>query len=246
MSTYLQELESKQGKSIESGFRMLDESLDGLCPGVMVIVDHERDRLSAFLKQLTDQIAEGARVPCLYVSFRLSKDVLRVRTLARLSGITAKDIEKGRLKKNSPEWQKVEQSGKQAAGWMKRVFVVEASSETNIGLLRKMCRQLLDSSGVATCVLLVDGLESLGKPDESVPSTAAELKQLADSLDLVTIAATDGSKPVVGPSVDYAAVLSDEEGGMVALEVLARDETESRRVTFDYLPSVYRFIERGS
>ena len=172
MNSYLEELESKQGKSIESGFRLMDEGMDGLGPGVMVIVDQERDRLSGFLKQLTDQIAEGARVPCLYVSFRLSKDVLRVRTLARLSGISAKDIEKGRLRRNSPEWQKVEQSGKQAAAWMKRVFVVEAGSETNLGLLRKMCRQLLDSSGAATCALLVDGLESLGKVDQSLTSTA--------------------------------------------------------------------------
>ena len=246
MNSYLEELESKQGKSIESGFRLMDEAMDGLGPGVMVIVDQERDRLSGFLKQLTDQIAEGARVPCLYVSFRLSKDVLRVRTLARLSGVSAKDIEKGRLRKNSPEWQKVEQSGKQAAAWMKRVFVVEASSETNLGLLRKMCRQLLDSSGGATCALLVDGLESLGKADQSLTSTATDLKELADSMDLVAIAATDGSKPVAGPSVDYAAVLSDDKGGMVTLEVLARGETESHRTTFEYLPSIYRFIDRAS
>ena len=245
MSSYLQELESKQGKNIESGFRSLDQAMDGLCPGVMVLVDEERDRLSGFLKQLTDQIAEGARVPCLYVSYRLSKDVLRVRTLARLSGVAARDIEKGRLRKGSPEWQKVEQSGRQAAAWMKRVFVVEAGSETNTGLLGKMCRQLLDSSGVATCALLVDGLEGLGKAGQSITSTAADLKGLADSLDLVIVAATDGSKLVSGPSVDYAAVLRGEKDGMVALEVLARGETESHHVTFEYLPSIYRFIERS-
>jgi replicative DNA helicase len=211
----------------------------------MVIVDQERDRLSGFLKQLTDQIAEGARVPCLFVSYRLSKDMLRVRTLARLSGVSARDLEKGRLRKNSPEWQKVEQSGKQAAAWMKRVFVVEASVETNFALLRKMCRQLLDSSGVATCALLVDGLESLGRTDPSLGSTASELKELADSMDLVVIAATDGSKPVIGPSVDYAAVLGSDREGMVAFEVLAKDETDPYRVTFEYLPSIYRFIERS-
>jgi replicative DNA helicase len=245
MSSYLQELESKQGRSIESGFQLLDEAMDGLSPGVMVIVDQERDRLSGFLKQLTDQIAEGARVPCLFVSYRLSKDMLRVRTLARLSGVSARDLEKGRLRKNSPEWQKVEQSGKQAAAWMKRVFVVEASVETNFALLRKMCRQLLDSSGVATCALLVDGLESLGRTDPSLGSTASELKELADSMDLVVIAATDGSKPVIGPSVDYAAVLGSDREGMVAFEVLAKDETDPYRVTFEYLPSIYRFIERS-
>jgi len=245
MSGYLQELESKQGRSIESGFRLLDEIMDGLTPGVMVIVDEERDRLSAFLKQLTDQIAEGARVPCLYVSYRLSKDMLRVRTLARLSGVSAKDLEKGRLRKNSPEWQKVEQCGKQAASWMKRVFVVEAGNDTNLALIRKMCRQLLDSSGVATCALLVDGLENLGRNDQSLGSSTAELKELADSMDLVAIAATDGSKPFVAPSVDYAAVLAADKGAMVNLEVLARDETDTYRVSFEYSPGVFRFIERS-
>jgi hypothetical protein len=171
--------------------------------------------------------------------------MLRVRTLARLSGVSARDLEKGRLRKNSPEWQKVEQSGKQAAGWMKRVFVIEASSETNLALLRKMCRQLLDSSGVATCALLVDGLESLGRADQSLASTTAELKELADSMDLVTIAATDGSKPLIAPTVDYAAVLGGDKDGMVTFEVLGRDETNPYRVTFEYLPSIYRFVERS-
>jgi len=244
MTSYLEELELKQGKTLESGFPGLDEAMDGLGPGVMVIVDEQRDRLSGFLKQLTDQIAEAARVPCLYVSFRLSKDLLRVRTLARLSGVSARDIEKGRLRKNSPEWKKVEQSGKQAAAWMKRVFVVEAGKDTNLALIRKMCRQLLDSSGGATCALLVDGLENLGKDGQSVTSSSAELKELAKTMDLVTIAATDGSKPVAGPSVDYAAVLRDDKGGLVALEVLAAGETESQRLTFEYLPSIHRFIDR--
>ena len=49
------------------------------------------------------------------LSFRLSKDTLRVRTLARLSGVSARDIEKGRLKRDSSEWKKIEQSGKQAS-----------------------------------------------------------------------------------------------------------------------------------
>jgi replicative DNA helicase len=244
LTNYLEELGSKQGKTLESGFACLDDATDGLGPGVMLVVDEERDRLSGFLKQLTDQIAEGARVPCLFVSFRLSKDVLRVRTLARLSGVSARDIEKGRLKKNSPEWKKVEQSGKQAAAWMKRVFVVEAGSETNITLIRKMCRQLLDSSGGATCALLVDGLENLGKNGQTVASCAAGLKELCESMDVVVIAATDGSKPLAEPSVDFTGVLRDDKNGMVALELLAVGETRPRRLIFEYLPSIHRFIDR--
>lgn len=245
LGNYLEELGSKQGKTLESGFASLDEATEGLGPGVMLVVDDEPDRLSGFLKQLTDQIAEGARVPCLYVSFRLSKDVLRVRTLARLSGVSARDIEKGRLKKDSSEWKKIETSGKQASPWMKRVFVVEAGSETNIGLIRKMCRQLLESSGGAICALFVDGIESLGKNGETVTSCAKGLKELSESMDVVVIAGAKGAEPLTDPSIDFAGVLRDGKGGMMTFELLAAGESEPQLLSFEYLPSLHRFIDRS-
>jgi len=245
LGSYLEELGSKQGKTLESGFASLDEATGGLGPGVILVVDDERDRLSGFLKQLTDQVAEGARAPCLYLSFRLSKDTLRVRTLARLSGVSARDIEKGRLKRDSSEWKKIEKSGKQASPWMKRVFVVEAGSETNLTLIRKMCRQLLDSSGGAICALFVDGIEHLGKNGETVASCAQGLKELSESMDVVVIAAAEGSEPLTDPSIDFAGVLRDGKSGMVALELLAAGEREPQRLSFEYLPSIHRFIDRG-
>lgn len=246
LSSYLEELGSKQGKSLESGFPSLDEVTDGLGPGVMVIVDEDRDRLSGFLKQITDQLAEGARVPCLYISYLHPKATLRIRTLARLSGVSARDIEKGRLKKDSPEWRKVEQCGTQASGWMKRLFVVEAGTETNLGLVRKMCRQLMDSGNGATCVLVVDGLERLNKNDQSLSRTIAELKELGESMDILVVAGTEGKKPVSNSSVDFAAVLKDDKGGGVALEVQAAGESKPRRLVFEYLPSIFRFIDVSS
>ena len=245
LGSYLEELGSKQGKTLESGFASLDEATEGLGPGVILVVDDERDRLSGFLKQLTDQLAEGARAPCLYLSYRLSKDTLRVRTLARLSGVSARDIEKGRLKRDSSEWKKIEKSGKQASPWMKRVFVVEAGSETNLTLIRKMCRQLLDSSGGAICALFVDGIEHLGKNGETVAACAQGLKELSESMDVVVIAAAEGSEPLTDPSIDFAGVLRDGKSGMVALELLAAGEREPQRLSFEYLPSIHRFIDRG-
>jgi replicative DNA helicase len=246
LSGYLEELGSKQGKSLESGFPSLDEATDGLGPGVMVIVDEDRDRLSGFLKQIADQLAEGARVPCLYISYHHPKALLRIRTLARLSGVSARDIEKGRLKKDSPEWRKVEQCGTQASGWMKRLFVVEAGTETNLGLVRKMCRQLMDSSNGATCVLVVDGLERLNKNDQSLSKTTAELKELGESMDILVVGGTEGNKPVSNSSVDFAAVLKDDKGGGVAVEVQAAGESKPQRLVFEYLPSIFRFIDVSS
>ena len=211
----------------------------------MLVVDDEPERLSGFLKQLTDQIAEGARVPCLYLSFRLSKDALRVRTLSRLSDVSSRDIEKGRLKKDSQEWKKIEKCGKQASSWMKRVFVVEAGKETNIGLIRKMCRQLLDSSGGAICALFVDGIEYLGQNGDTIASCAKGLKDLSESMDVVVIAGVEGTEPLADLSIDFAGVLRDGKSGMVALELLAANESEPQLLSFEYLSSIHRFIDRS-
>ena len=148
LGSYLEELGSKQGKTLESGFASLDEATEGLGPGVILVVDDERDRLSGFLKQLTDQIAEGAARALPLSVFPPFQGYVESRTLARLSGVSARDIEKGPSQEGLLRVKKIEQSGKQASLWLKRVFVVEAGSETNLTLIRKMCRQLLDSSGV--------------------------------------------------------------------------------------------------
>jgi hypothetical protein len=129
---------------------------------------------------------------------------------------------------------------------MKRLFVVEAGTETNLGLVRKMCRQLMDSSNGATCVLVVDGLERLNKNDQSLSKTTAELKELGESMDILVVGGTEGNKPLSNSSVDFAAVLKDDKGGGVAVEVQAAGESKPQRLVFEYLPSIFRFIDVSS
>ena len=67
----------------------------------MLLVDEQRERLAAFMKQITDQFASTSDLRCLYVASEQPKAALRVRTLARLAALPVSDIEKGRLKKDS-------------------------------------------------------------------------------------------------------------------------------------------------
>ena len=240
---YLSQLATKQGKTFATGFSGFDETLGGLGPGLVLMLDTDSERLSGFLKQLADQVVEHSRLPCLYLSFERPKAALRILTLARLAGVSSQDIEKGRLKRDSSEWQRVEEVGRVAADWMKRLYVVEADPGTGAGLVRDMCQRLLTTSGEPTCLVVVDSLERLGMGSESLRSAVAELKKLSESLDVLVVAATASSALAADRSVDLTAALREGNGATVDLEVLRSGETQSTTLRFDYSRAMHRFIE---
>ncbi len=119
-ASYMDDLALQQGKTFDIGFARLDEGLGGLGPGLMLFVDENKERLFSFLKQVTDQFASGSTMRCLYVASQLPKAALRVRTLSRLAAVPTRDIEKGRLKKDSPEWKRIDAEGRRASDWLKK------------------------------------------------------------------------------------------------------------------------------
>ncbi|HSD50476.1 MAG TPA: DnaB-like helicase C-terminal domain-containing protein [Candidatus Methylomirabilis sp.] len=243
-TSYLQEVAAKQGRIFETGFAGLDDSMGGLSPGLMLLIDQDHDRLSGFLKQLTDQIAIRSKLPCLYVSFGLSKAALRVWTLARLSGVSARDIEKGRIKKGSPEWERVERNGRDAAEWLKRVFVVEGDADTDLELTKDLGRKLLDSSGMSTCLVLVDGLEKMARDRKSLQAVVTGLKELSDSLDALVIAGTTNRALSSEPPADYFATFGETQGSL-QLDVRRVEDSRLATLRFDYQSDIHRFIEKS-
>jgi hypothetical protein len=238
---YLEDLASKQGKTFETGFVGLDGG--GLTTGLLVLADEEQARRCGFLKQLTDQVALRSQVPCLFLSFDTSKTILRIRTLARLSGVPAKDIEKGRLKKDSPEWENVEGKGRQAAGWLKRVFVVEAGPDTGLPAVRETARELVRSAEESTGLIVVDNLEKLSQGD-STRDLLRQLKALSDSLDVLVVVATVNKKLLSESSVDFAADLSGDERAGLTLEFTRTGDSVSSTLRFRYQPGIHKFTEQ--
>jgi hypothetical protein len=243
-SSYLQEVAAKQGRIFETGFAGLDDSMGGLSPGLMLLIDQDHDRLSGFLKQLTDQIAIRSKLPCLYLSFGLSKAALRVRTLARLSGVPTREIEKGRIKKGSPEWERVERNGRDAADWLKRVFVMEADAETDLEVVRDMARQLLESGGTSTCLVAVDGIEKMARDRKSLQAVVTGLRELSDNLDALVIAATINRAISSEPPVDYFATVG-EAHGVLQLDVRRIEDSRTTTLRLDYQSDIHRFTEKS-
>ena len=242
-ASYMDDLASQQGKTFDIGFARLDEGLGGLGPGLMLLVDENKERLFSFLKQVTDQFASGSTMRCLYVASQLPKAALRVRTLSRLAAVPTRDIEKGRLKKDSPEWKRIDAEGRRASDWLKKVFVYEVEDEIEVGLVRELTKKLLESTGDSTCLVVVDALERITKRGGTASVVASQLKSVADSMDVLILAATTDPTLLSSRDADYAAVFRESKDGSVELEVLQSGRENSTIVSFRYESDVCRFTE---
>jgi replicative DNA helicase len=242
-TSYIDELASKQGRTFDTGFAHLDEKLGGLSPGLMLLVDENKSRLFSFLKQLTDQFTGNSPMRCLYVASQLPKAALRLKTLARLAAVPTQDIEKGRLKKDSPEWKRIDAEGRRAAEWLKKVFVYEVEGEIEAGLIRDLTKKLLEAAGDSTCLVVVDALECISRRGGTASSVASQLKSIADSMEVLILAATSDPTLLGCRDADYAAVFRENKDGSVELEVLQSGRESSTIVSFHYEADICRFTE---
>jgi hypothetical protein len=242
-SSYLEDLASKQGKCYDTGFKNLDREFNGLAPGLMLLVDEDRERLVNFLKQVTDQMAASGSVRCLFLASEQPKSTLRLRTLARLAAVPVVDIEKGRLKKDSPEWQRVDRAGRGAAQWLRRVFVYEFQDELEVALVRELTMKLQESPEKASCLVVLDSLERVERKGGTIQIAASQLKGLSDSLDVLILAATTDPTLLASKDADYAAVFRVASPGQVEIEVLRAGRESSTVARFRYEAEYCRFTE---
>lgn len=245
-SSYLADLASKQGKTYDTGFKVLDRELKGLAPGLMFLVDEDRERVLSFLKQVTDQMAESGSVTCLFLASEHPKATLRLRTLGRLAGVPVVDIEKGRLRKDSPEWQRVDRAGRNAAQWLRRVFVYEFEDSLEVAVVRELTKKLQESREKASSLVVVDSLERVERKGGSIQIAASQLKALADSLEVLILAATTDPTLLASKEADYAGVFRQTSPGQVELEVLRAGRESSTITRFRYEPEYCRFTETAS
>lgn len=239
---YLEGLARKQGKRLETGFAKLDEALGGLSPGLWILVDEDRDRLVNFLKQLTDQIASRNAAGCLFVASELSKAALRLRTLARLAGVPAADIERGRLRKDSKEWLRIEAEGRKAASWLRRVFVQETRETVEIPFLRALVGKMLEGNDDGGGLVVVDSLDAIEEPEGSSASRLGGLKTLAEDRQVVVAAAAFDTRFLSSKEADYAAVFRSAKDGL-ELDVLGASNGSTMTIPFVYSREIGRFAE---
>ena len=206
LGSFLAELESeREVKEIagwETGFPGLSRALNGLLPGLYLLIGPPSSGKSAFAKQLCDQAAQSNQVAAIFYAFAETKKELRIRTLARLSGLENREIRRGSSfllhwygepkrrgpdpERMAPSWEKLKRAAEEARSWLGRVYLFEGADNTSAAGIEKQIRAVREIKGCERVMAVLDDCQRLGPRDlpidDRLPIVAEELQGMAARL----------------------------------------------------------------
>jgi replicative DNA helicase len=240
---FISELESvrevKPIASARSGFAALDTALNGISPGLYLLVGPPGSGKTAFAKQLSDQTARLNSIAALFFTFGEKKADLRVRTLARLSGLETREIRRGAgyllhtygvakgpvAQDEMVGWERLNAVATEAKSWLERCYLIEGGRSTTVEAIERDVSTLRESSGNQSVFVTIDDAERLGDPamhlDQRLPLVAEKLADLSLKLD-TPLMATWPEIGIAAPPERWA----ESTPGAAAVMVL-RDYTEA-------------------
>jgi replicative DNA helicase len=212
LESVLSELARKQGvreiSGWETGFRNLSRALDGIRPGLYLLVGPPAIGKTSFARQLLDQVALQNRVPGIFVSFAETREELRIRTLARLSGLDQREIRRGsayllhwygvpRLPGGEPNdlppsWEKLKRVAAQAKSWLDRIYLLECAPNITINEIEAQIADLRTHSQTEQMMIVIDDCQRLDGVDHAwdtrLQMIAERLEQTARKFNLPVLA----------------------------------------------------------
>lgn len=250
MDSFLAELESvgevREIAGLESGFPNLSRALNGIRPGLYLLIGPPSSGKSAFARQLCDQVAARNLLPALFFSFTESKKDLRVRTLARLSGVEGDEILRGggfllhrygvpKKRGYSPEqmppsWEKVKEVAEEAKGWLDLVYLSKVIGKADVKEIEKRIRAVQKAKASERVMVAVDDSQRLGPSDLALDSRLSfvteRLQGLAADLKLPLFATWPDLRRE-GPPQAWA----EKVAGADVILVMEEDVERTKRLT---------------
>ncbi len=223
LDSFLAELESsgevKEIAGWQTGFPKLSAALNGLLPGLTLLIGPPACGKSAFAKQLCDQVARHNSVPALFFAFGAKKADLRIRTLARLSGLESREIRRGsgyllhwygapkrpmtQAEQMPASWEKLKQAAEEAKNWLDLLYVFECDERTAFSDIEQRIRAVREIKGSSRALVVIDDSQRLGDSgsslDARLPLVVERLHDLALRLDLPLLAAWPDLRPAAAP-----------------------------------------------
>jgi len=197
----------KELAGLESGFPGLNRLLNGILPGLYFLVGPPSSGKTSFAKQLCDQVAQCNSVPVLFFTFAERKRDLRIKTLARLSGLENREILRGRsfvlhsygVPKSHwtdpemlpPSWEKLKRSAEQAKKWLSYVYLFEASEKSKLEEIKSCAREVMQTRATEPAFVIIDDSQRLG------PRHLAVNERLAPVTEELQGAAMDMGIPIL-------------------------------------------------
>jgi replicative DNA helicase len=154
---------------------------------------------TCFVKQLLDQVAERNHAPTIFFSFAESKTELRIRTLARLSGLDNREIRRGsayllhwygmpRLggidaEQLPPSWEKLRRMAEEAKRWLDAIYLIECQRSWNVAQVESRVGEVIAITESKPGIIVIDDCQRLGDAsqqlDARLPIVIEQLQELA-------------------------------------------------------------------
>jgi replicative DNA helicase len=188
----------------DSGFANLNGALDGILPGLYLLVGRPACGKTAFARQLLDQLAMGNDAVGVFFSFAESKRELRIKTLARLSGMENREIRRGsayllhwygvprlagaETDQLSPSWERVTRAAEHARSWLDSIFLLECGAGTTAAALAAEIRDIATLMNKRKTIVVIDDCQRLGAGDQPLqarlPLVTEQLQSLAKDMNV--------------------------------------------------------------
>jgi replicative DNA helicase len=193
----------KEFSGWDCGFVNLNRALDGILPGLNLLIGAPAIGKTSFAKQLLDQVAKQNRRRAIFFSSAESKSELRIKTLARLSAVENREIRRGSAfllhwygvpkahhataEQLAPSWEKLRRSAEQAKSWLDLIYLIECERSTAVQDIEEQIRQI-----DAAPFVVIDDCQRLGDAqqplDARLPIVVEQLQELAMNLKLPLLA----------------------------------------------------------
>jgi replicative DNA helicase len=232
----------------ETGFANLSRALDGILPGLYLLIGPPACGKTALAKQMLDQVAMHNRAPGIFFTFAESKKELRIRTLARLSGLENRAIRRGsayllhwygvpkaHYKESDqlpPSWEKLKRSAEESKSWLELTYLVECGREFNQEQIEERIKELRTLRGSEQVLAVVDDCQRLGNreqpPRDRLALITERLQGVAVSLKIPILAVWPdlGEQPDTAPQA-WAERVPDAD----VILVVEKDRERTKKLT---------------
>lgn len=243
-SLYERRTDRRDWSGLDSGFKHLNEVLNGLTEGVFILAGAPSTGKTTLAKQIADHVAQVEKTPVLFWSFEQSKEELRIKSLARLASVDSRKIMKGRA--DDDAWEKVDASmNEYFHGSGRWLTIIEANREDNIDRIRVASVMAKQKAGGKPILIVVDYLQIIpgGKdaPDtirERVDWNLSELRRLSRDLKSpILVISSENRAAYAGNSKPTLAAMKESGGIEYSADLvicLWRDTKESETLTRNF------------
>ena len=143
-----------------------------------------------------------------FFSFAECKKELRIKTLARLSGIENREIRRGslyllhwygmpkaqhtELERLPPSWDKLKKSAEEAKSWLDLIYLIECDRDIDLRRIEDQIREVESIKGMDRVMVVIDDCQRLGNIEQKLTDRVVllvdELQRAAVSLQIPILA----------------------------------------------------------